>query len=269
MKHIIASSVLCLTLFHFGQAQRIVSTTVAARDTVYVSNQAKSYLLFDHPVSLVDVGNPLWYEAKIEGSAVLVVARQDSVPATPIYVVVNNEPFTGMLFFRPQPNPFYDFRKVILPVDQTVSGVDPMVLQERLRSMQAHRDLHYGQKQEGGVTFQLVGIVHDLSATYLKFKVENQSSVVYRTDFIGFQRRQRYRKGFFAKEKEATFPIEPLAVHNIRPVLPYSEGYYYYALPLWALSPKEALLATLREENGSRTLTLKISSRLIRRADLH
>lgn len=259
MKRIIVSITFILVLlFHYGHAQ----------DTVYVSHQAKSYLLFDHPVSLVDVGNPIWYEAKIEGNAVLVVARRDSVPATPIYAVVNNEPFTGMLFFRSQPNPFYDFRKATPTTAQPVSGVKPTVLQERLRSMQTYTDLCYGQQQEGGVTFQLVGLVHDLSATYLKFKVENHSSVVYQTDFIGFQRRQRYRKGFFAKEKEATFPIEPLAVHDIRPILPYSEGYYYYALPLWALGPKETLLATLRESTGSRTLTLKISPRLIRHADL-
>ena len=259
MKRIIVSITFALALLsHHGQAQ----------DTVYVSHQAKSYLLFDHPVSLVDVGNPVWYEAQIEGNAVLVVAQQDSVPATPIYAVINNQPFTRMLFFRSQPNPFYDFRKATPTTEQTVSGVNPTVLQERLRKMRTHRNLHYGQRQEGGVTFQLVGLVHDLSATYLKFKVENQSSVVYQTDFIGFQRRQRYRKGFFAKEKETTFPIEPLAFPNVRPVLPYSEDYYYYALPLWALGPKETLLATLRESTGSRTLTLKISSRLIRRADL-
>ncbi|WKN44923.1 hypothetical protein [Tunicatimonas pelagia] len=263
MKHLVISSVLSLTLFHLGQAQRAVS-----QDTVYVSDQAKSYLLFDHPVSLVDVGNPAWYEAQIEGNAVLVVARADSVPATPIYAVVNNEPFTGVLSFQPQPNSFYDFREVKTPASQAITGVNPRVLQERLRSMQTHLDLRYGQQQEGGITFRLVGVMHDLSATYLKFKVENQSSVVYRTDFIGFQRRQRYRKGFFAKEKEVTFPIEPLVAQNIHPVLPYSEGYYYYALPLWAYGAKESLLATLREESGSRTLTLKISPRLIRRADL-
>ena len=258
MKRIIVSITFTLALLsHHGRAQ----------DTVYVSHQAKSYLLFDHPVSLVDVGNPAWYEAQIEGNAVLVVARQDSVPATPIYAVINNQPFTGMLTFRTQLNPFYDFRQAKPPVEVAASD-HPTLLKERLRGMQTHSDLHYGQQREGGVTFQLVGMVHDLSATYLKFKVENQSSVVYQTDFIGFQRRQRYRKGFFAKEKETTFPIEPLAFQNVRPVLPYSEDYYYYALPLWALGPKETLLATLRESTGSRTLTLKISSRLIRRADL-
>ena len=65
MKRIIVSITFTLALLsHHGQAQ----------DTVYVSHQAKSYLLFDHPVSLVDVGNPVWYKAQIEGNAVLVVA---------------------------------------------------------------------------------------------------------------------------------------------------------------------------------------------------
>nr|WKN38704.1 hypothetical protein K4G66_08310 [Tunicatimonas sp. TK19036] len=237
---------------------------VMGQDTVLVSHQGKSYLLFDDPVSLVDVGNPAWYEAHIEGSTVMVVARNDSLPPTPIYVQVGEKPFTGMLAYHPSPAPFYDFRQGTSWEESKVTSQAA----ERLKSMQARKDLNFAQKKEGGVTFRLVGILHDLSATYLKFKISNQSSVIYQTDFIGFERKQRYRKGFFAKEKEATFPVQPLASQAMKPILPYSEGYLYYALPLWALDAKEQIRATLREKTGSRSLTLKIHARFIRRADL-
>jgi hypothetical protein len=111
--------------------------------------------------------------------------------------------------------------------------------------------------------------VHDLSTTYLKFKVENRTSLFYQTDFIGFERLKRYKKGFFAKDKEARFPLEPVAQWQIEKVLPYSESYFYYALPIQSLERKEAIIATLRETGSTRSVSLKISSRLIRRGDLY
>ncbi|MEM9931628.1 MAG: hypothetical protein AAF840_17610, partial [Bacteroidota bacterium] len=75
-------------------------------------------------------------------------------------------------------------------------------------------------------------------------------------------------KGFFAKEQQARFPLEPHAKWNIEKVLPYSEHELYYALPLQALERQEALISTLRESSGSRSIALKIPARLLRRAAL-
>ena len=245
-----------------------VPLLVTAQDTIYVSHQAKSYLLFDEPVTLADVGNPMLYQAQIEGSSVLIVATQDSVADNPFYAVVGGKPFTARLRFHPCPEAFYDFRKGSEddnPVDQQTS--DAQIL-ARLKELSSYNDLNYAAQRKNGIRFQLVGLVHDLSTTYLKFKVENYTSLLYQTDFIGFERLKRYKKGFFAKDQLAHFPIEPLVEWQVDKLLPYSEQYIYYALPIQLLERKEAIIATLREK-GHRSVSLKISSRLIRRADLY
>jgi len=268
---IILPIVILLLIPFISYSQRGVSTAqrYAARDTIYVSHQSKSYLLFDEIVSLADVGNPSLYQAQIEGNSILVVAKQDSVPDTPFYAVVGGKPFTGRLAFRPHPEAFYDFRKKSsssAPLNPLTS--DEMML-DRLKGLKSHQDLNYVSSRKNGIEFTLVGIVHDFSTTYLKFKVDNQTSLVYQTDFIGFERLMRYKKGFFTKEKEARFPLEPLVEWNKEAILPYSQKYLYYALPIQSLDNKEAILITLREKTNGRSISFKISSRLNRRADLY
>jgi hypothetical protein len=140
---------------------------------------------------------------------------------------------------------------------------------DRLKGLKSHQDLNYASSKENGISFTLAGIVHDLSTTYLKFKVDNLTSLAYQLDFVGFERLKRYKKGFFAKDKEARFPLEPVADWGTEAVLPYSEGYLYYALSIQSLDSKEAIIATLREKANGRSVSLKISSRLNRRADLY
>lgn len=236
----------------------------AALDTIYVSHQSKSYLLFDEVVSLADVGNPSLYQAHIEGNSILVVANQDNVPDTPIYAVVGGKHFMGRLAFRLHPEAFYDFRK---KDDFSTSSQEEVL--DKLQELKAYEDLKYVSARENGISFTLVGIVHDLSITYLKFKVDNHTSLIYQTDFIGFERLKRYKKGFFAKDKEARFPVEPLVYLEVEAILPYSQKYLYYALPIQALENKEALLVTLREKTNGRSVSLKISPRFNRRADLY
>ena len=247
-----------------------ISLATNAQDTIYVSHRAKSYLLFDKPVTLADVGNPLFYQVQIEGNSVLMVATKDSVMNTPFYAVVGGEPFTAQLAYRTNPEAFYDFRNRSHRKEGLyISQMPEKQVLTRLQGLASYRELNYATKQEDGIRFRLVGLMHDLSTTYLKFKVENRTSLVYQTSFVGFEQHKRYRKGLLAKEQQAHFPLEPRAQWQVEKVLPYSEHYLYYALPLQVLERKEALIATLRESSGSRSVSLKIPARLLRRANLY
>ena len=274
MKHLLLVLPLFVSLFAIAQQnavdRHLGETIAAAVDTIYVSNQAKSYLLFDEAVGLADVGNPLLYQAQIEGNSVLIIATQDSVADTPFYAVVGDKPFTARLFFHPHPEAFYDFRSEdgsSSALDKTSVSSDQVLT--RLQGLRTDTDLNYATERENGIRFRLVGLMHDLSTTYLKFKVENHTSLIYQTDFIGFERLKRYKKGFFAKDQQARFPLEPVAEWQVDKILPYSESYLYYAIPLQSLERKEAIITTLREVGSTRSVSLKISSRLIRRADLY
>jgi hypothetical protein len=238
---------------------------VFAQDTIYVSDRAKSYLFFDAPVKLADVGNPALYQARIEGNSIMVVATQDSVAITPFYAEVDNEPFTALLAYRTHPKAFYDFRKRNHE-DEQLSKERAIT---RLRSLSVHNDLNYVSARKDGIYFQLVGLLHDLTTTYLKFRVENNTSLPYKTDFIGFEQRKRYKKNFWAKTRQTRFPLAPEAQWRVNPVFPYSEGYLYYALPLYALEARETVIATLREKSGSRSISLTIPTRLWRKATLY
>ena len=237
-----------------------------SQDTISVSHQAKSYLLFDAPVSLADVGNPLRYEARIEGNSVFLLAKQDSVADSPFYAVVGGEPFTATLTFSARPKAFYDFRK-------THSGNGQLDTYQRkaLAQLVRQQDLIFATSDQNGLRLSLVGMLHDHAATYLKFKVENQTSLYFKTLGIGFELQQRYRKRILGHEKQGHFPVEPLGVENLQDIGSYSECYYYYVLPLQTLEKKSKLIATLREQGSpaNRSVSLEIPARLMRRADVY
>ena len=236
-----------------------------AQDTVAVSAQAKSYLLFDAPVSLADVGNPLRYEARIEGNSILLLAKKDSVADTPFYAVVGGEPFTAMLKYDHRPQAFYDFRKNI--------GTQKLDAYQRTALLQLvrQRDLIYADSKENGLCLSLVGILHDHAATYLKFKVENRTSIYFKTLGIGFEQQQRFRRRLLSGERHAHFPVGPLGVENLQAVPPYSEQYFYYVLPLQTLEKKSRLIATLREQGrpANRSIEVEIPARMMRRVAVY
>ena len=258
---------LLLPFVVIAQSSLAKATATQLLDTIYVSHWVKSYLLFNEPVTLADVGNPTLYQVQIEGNSILVVATKDSVASTPFYAVVEGEPFTARLQFHPSPEAFYDFRQQGKSSSIGVLTTKKQVL-SRLQEFSSGKDLNYASTKEDGIHLRLVGLMHDLSVTYLKFRVENRTSLSYQTGFMGFEQLKRYRKGFLAKERQARFPIEPINHGPVETVLPYSEHYLYYALPLQALARREAIIATLRESSGSRSISLKIPARLLRRADL-
>ena len=272
MKLLVFLLTLAIPLTTTGQKK--MTLPESPEDTIYVSHRAKSYLLFDEPVTLADVGNPSLYQVQIEGNSVLMVATQDSVASTPFYAVVGAEPFTARLHFHSHPQAFYDFRQHHHhQSDAYQHRASEKNVLTRLQKLASYQDLNYASTRENGIRLRLVGLMHDLSTTYLKFRIENRTSLVYQTDFIGFEQRKRYRTGLFAKEQQARFPLEPLAAWQVEKILPYSEQYLYYALPLQVLERKEALIATLREKKGSgtlgRSISLNIPSRLLQRANLY
>ncbi|MEK6481653.1 hypothetical protein WJR50_29180 [Catalinimonas sp. 4WD22] len=243
----------------------LVTTLSYSQDTIYVSDQAKSYLIFDKAVSLADIGNPMHYEARIEGEIVMVIAKGDNVSPTPFYALVGGKPFQGILIFQSHPRAFYDFRKDETDHEKSVVSE----AEKRFKVLKEQTDLHYAGNREHGIGFKLVGILHDHQATYLKFKVKNHTSVIYQTEFIGFERLKKYRKGFFAKTQAAHFPILGAEEWGSNDILPYSSAYLYYLLPLQALERKESIIATLREKGARRSVSLKLPYQLIRRADLY
>ena len=243
----------------------LASAYCFGQDTIYVSDQAKSYLLFDEVVSLADIGNPMRYEARIEGKSVMVIAKKDSVAPTPFYAVVGGKPFQGILIFQSHPQAFYDFRKDVI---ENKNSVDSEI-EKRFKVLEEQTDLLYTGNKVHGISFRLVGILHDHQATYLKFRVKNHTSVVYQTEFVDFERLKKYKKGFFAKSQVAHFPISDAERWRSSEILPYSSGYLYYVLPLQALERKEYVMATLREKGARRSVSLKLPYQLIKRANLY
>jgi hypothetical protein len=246
----------------------MVSSYAFCQDTIFVSDKYKSYLLFDEVVSLADVGNPLSFQVHIEDKTVMLVAANKQQAATPFFAVVEGKAFTAMLVFMDAAQPFYDFRHSMYKGDQA-AGYKNVLEEERLEFLEKQPDMYYASDKTHGVHFQLAGLLHDHGATYLKFKVTNHSSLIYRTDHIGFERRKVYKKGFFAREQQAHFPLYPQSKGRLEEIMPYSSGYLYYVLPLQALEEKETLIATLREKEGRRSVSIDTPYRRIRKADLY
>lgn len=247
-------------------------------DTIFANCNTKSYLAFDEEVELVDVGNKDFYKVAIQGRNVFLLGVKDSVETIPIYVVFKNQSvFAATLRWDPlATKQFYDFRKNLVETRSYynhrnyIPPTPTKVMVERLQGLEHEKRTYKSvAARVDDVTFALENVKNDHSAYYLKFKVENKTSIIYQLDYVGFDNVEFYRKKFFSKKRETRIPVTPLIDSDIRDVKPYCEEYFYFALPIYAVGSRGGLIVTLREISGVRTVEVEIPYKVLATADLY
>lgn len=253
---------------------------------IAVSDSSTTYMVFNGPVSLVDVGMAGNYLVKIEANAVFVRARKKDTLPTPILIRYGSEYWMGRLVYAPSPvMQLYDFKDGTPSLNNgtgfTYSGSTPdnelamdksaekkeVIESNLLKLRKAKEENQSVAVVENDMVLSLANIRNDKDFTYLRFKVINKTNIDYNVDFIDFQLVENSEKKFLGRKKnEARRPLAPSGGKPNQNISGRSTGYLTYAVPLYAATENGYLEVTLRELNGARVLVLPIPSKVINRA---
>jgi len=116
---------------------------------------------------------------------------------------------------------------------------------------------------EDGIGAYLRLIRTDNSYAYLKFVVENSTSVGYSFEHISFQYVQRYRQGFWRKKKEKFTDVFAVVMNSKQSVAARSMEPMVYIIPTFGIRSDERLVVTFREQKGNRKLVFEVDNRAI------
>jgi hypothetical protein len=116
---------------------------------------------------------------------------------------------------------------------------------------------------EDGIGAYLRLIRTDNEYAYLKFVVENSTSVGYNFEHISFQYVQRYKQGFWRKKKEKFTDVFAVVMNSKLTVAAHSIEPMVYIIPTFGIRSDERLVVTFREQRGNRKLVFEVDNEAI------
>ncbi|MEL7531338.1 MAG: DUF4138 domain-containing protein [Bacteroidota bacterium] len=253
-------------------------------DTIYANEASSIILLFDEPISLVDLGTADFI-AKTDQKVLMLKAVRplaaDS-PLTTLFVRFGQEQyFTGFISYQAQPAYYYYDCRALYPkqrlrLNAQPDGLERLSLASPDTSLQAVEQ-HLGQLMdlrpeiatlgeiENHLELAVENIRNDDAATYLKLSLHNRSSMPYEVEFVGFRFREPTRGRELA---DILTEIAPLSFQIAPKVSPYEKEVFLFALPIYAMPRRASLEIIFREKNGSRSLVAKVPMNYILKAPI-
>ena len=239
-------------------------------DTIYVSTESTTYLIFDEPISLFNLGSKD-YEAKADDPHILFIrARTTLAKRSTIVVTHGDEILTAYIAFKMNSQVFYDFRKKQLPKEEIVENTEQKQIENKLKRMaRLSRNVNIEAKKQQ-IELNLLNLYNDNEATFLRFSLHNQSSIIYDLDYVSFayiENRKRTTKRINTlngglQEVEPLTKVEKLLTESGK------SNEYLYALPLYSTTEDGFLQVIFREKAGLRSIIIEIPFKKILRAEL-
>ncbi len=254
-------------------------------DTVKLSRDIAASLLFEGDVKLVVFGNnptsvkgevkePLYYQYIQDGNTLIIRARSKDVPFTTLMVKYGEAGFfQGIIKYAEHPgNTLYDLRMKKIEDSKTeyarpasekkTEKVSDNKVKERLHEVIDGKDIYstFGTIK-GPIAIGVTNMANDREFTYLKIKVNNQSSAEYKIDDVLFRYTEVKTGSTFTrkfKNREDLFPKEKV---NVKLVPAYSTETIGFAIPLFATGDQGKLIIIFRELSGSRNINVEIASK--------
>jgi hypothetical protein len=233
-------------------------------DTLYVSTQMTSYMIFPEQISVWDLGSKS-YAAKIEsGNMLYVKPLSANTPLSTLLVQTKDGTlYLQYVAYRQFPRQLlWDLRST--PAD-TVSNSPSIVREEvgqRVPAPYAQQiDLLKKQKRGNILTrssnrirLRVTTMAVDSGAVYLLLEVHNRSAIPYRMQYVSFAfkepRSKKSRRRIHPEHQE----VQPLFSQAASVIRPQQQEQLAYVLPLFASTRKGYLEIVIREENGNRIL---------------
>lgn len=274
---------LCCLLFPIYSIFAQVSKKL--EDTIYVSSIRSTYLVFDVPVNVCDIGLIEQYMAKIEDKTVFIKAKIENSRSTNFLVQYGSNYIHGVIKYMEQPQKyFYDFTNTQTTVGLTEKEKSLRALEVKKKEDEAKKEQYltkvryrltsFSRERDKYKTLGLVehkiyigltNVLNDDLCTYFKIKLVNKSTVNYQIDYINFNVMQEKALDKDIHRRD----VEVVLTNNISNIAPRNEEYYCVALPLIGLKSDEIVRITLREVSGSRTIKLDIPAEKILNASLY
>jgi Domain of unknown function (DUF4138) len=237
-------------------------------DTIWVGRESTVYVILPELISLFDIGNKD-YVGKIEnGSIIFLKATNPFAKPSTMLIQYGNTIFKGYVAFREKiEKPFYDFRA--LPKMDTDSKLkadkSPKLSLGRLKEASSNISL---KEKNSDVIVKLVNIFNDKEATYLKFEVSNESTIIYQVDYVSFI----YKTHVKRKKRNQLTPqqqeVEPLEFEAPMMIGAGGMESFMYAIPLYSATENDYLEIVFREGKGARLITMNIPAKKILTANL-
>ncbi len=233
-------------------------------DTLYVSTQMTTYLIFPRPVSVWDLGSKS-YAAKIEsGNMLYVKPLKANTPLSTLLVqTTDGTIYLQYVAYRQFPRQLLRDYRTALP--DSASGNPAAETEEVPPATRAYyaRQTDLLRKQKSGkvfsrspgrIRFQVTNVAVDSGAVYLLLNVHNRSSIPYRVQYVSFA----YREARPKKSRRRIHPehreVHPLHSEAVSIIRPQQLEQMAYVLPSFASTRKGHLEIIIREENGNRIL---------------
>ncbi len=275
MRKLFALALLLLNFHSYGQRAIGRHSIGQKYDTIYVSTESTTYLIFDEPISLFNLGSKD-YEAKADDPHILFIrAKTTLAKRSTIVVTHGDEILTAYVAFKMNAQAFYDFRKKQLPKEEIVENAEQKPIENKLKRLtRLPRNVNIEAKKQQ-IELHLLNLYNDNTATFLRFSLHNQSSIIYDLDYVSFayiEKRKRTTKRANTlngglQEVEPLIKVEKLL--GRRSVTESGESNeYLYALPLYSTTEDGFLQVIFREKAGLRSILMEIPFKKILRAEL-
>lgn len=292
-----------ITLFLFLS----VSLTGQTKDTIQVTDDNTSFLIFPEPILIISLGVPDDYFYRIEGTTVFLKAKKKFASVSTILVKYGETYFYSLLKFEPFPKKFmYNYSGNVITEEEKkqaekkdsvkevkqkeivhdniakigdnptnideqklekVNKYDLSVIQARLNKLASQGKLKTLGVFNNKIYISLSNISNDQTHFYFKFLVYNKSSLDYKIDVVNFQYVEANKKGFLKKKTYKENDLFPTIKPDKIVLKGKATEALGYAIPIFALNEKGWLKITFREYSGNRIMTLEVPSDILSDSD--
>lgn len=254
-----------------------------AYDTIYV-NDGTSYIIFNHKIYAFGLGNEKDFSAQTYENCLMIrsVTKRDSTVSS-VFASYGDSTYLqyyyAILTYRKNSfKEFYDkrdnFNRYRISAVQrqqekeqrTEEAEEFFISELKTRSDVIKKmpdEIYDFGIQEDGIGAYLRLIRTDNNYAYLKFVVENSTSVGYDFEHISFQYVQRYKQGFWRRKKEKFTDVFAVVMNSKLTVAAKSIEPMVYIIPTFGIRRDERLVITFREQRGGRKLVFEVDNEAI------
>ncbi|TDE08681.1 DUF4138 domain-containing protein [Dyadobacter psychrotolerans] len=249
-------------------------------DTVYVNTEGTTYMVFDNDIEIFNFGNAQYTGAAESGNMLFLKATQPGAKATTLLVKsTGGKIFMGFIGFKNNPEkPFWDLRKEDkdevndgLIEDANIlkyKGKNTLNIEKKMLSLLNERKNDIASEVNNNISLTLHNVANDKEASYFRFNLRNNSTVIYHIDFISLSykdQRKAKKRNTVENQNTEVLPISQNVPESIQPL---SDEELLFAVPLYSPGRKGFLEVIIREKKGVRAVIMNVKSKKIAKAKL-
>lgn len=247
-------------------------------DTIYLNSSATTYLIFDEPITLFNLGNTDFQAQTAStlpmslGTQVLLLkAKISNAKPTTLLLTHGKHIYQAYLHYQePLNQSFYDYRSENQSKESFKTADENLQVEDKFKKLTiSPMNVSY-KKAQSGMLLRCENIYTDANGVYLKFLLSNESSIAYEIDNVSFSYHSKMKKkainrlqSLGIEEVNAIKSVEPIKILTSQK----SEKFFYY-IPLYATTENGFLEVVFREKNGLRNIKTAIPFKKILKAEM-